>query len=130
VPGAHSFDFAIVRIVPRVERCEFVNAGAIVFCRERRYLRAAVELDRERLRVLAPCVDVEEVERHLALIPLVCAGGRAAGPIGSLSMAERFHWLVAPRSTLVQPSPVHCGLCDDPERELEHLLDTMVRRLE
>ena len=130
MPGAHSFDFAVVRIVPRVERSEFINAGAILFCRVRRFLRATVELDRDRLLALAPCIDVEEVERHLALIPLVCEGGPAAGPIGLLSMAERFHWLVAPRSTLVQPSPVHCGLCDDPASELEHLLDTMVRRLE
>jgi hypothetical protein len=130
VPGAHSFDFAIVRIVPRVERSEFINAGAILFCRVRRFLRATVELDRDRLLALAPCIDVEEVERHLALIPLLCEGGPAAGPIGLLSMAERFHWLVAPRSTLVQPSPVHCGLCDDPASELEHLLGTMVRRLE
>ena len=130
MPGAHSFDFAIVRIVPRVERSEFINAGAILFCRVRRFLRATVELDRDRLLALAPCIDVEEVERHLALVPLVCEGGPAAGPIGLLSMAERFHWLVAPRSTLVQPSPVHCGLCDDPASELEHLMDTMVRRLE
>ena len=130
MPGAHSFDFAVVRIVPRVERSEFINAGAILFCRVRRFLRATVELDRDRLLALAPCIDVAEVERHLALIPLVCEGGPAAGPIGLLSMAERFHWLVAPRSTLVQPSPVHCGLCDDPASELEHLLDTMVRRLE
>ncbi len=126
MPGTHSYDYAIVRIVPRVERCEFVNAGVILYCRVRRFLRASVELDRERLRALAPCIDIEEVERHLAVIPLVCAGGRAAGPIGSLSMAERFHWLVSPRSTLVQPSPVHCGLCDDPASELRHLLETMV----
>ena len=130
MPAAHSYDYAIVRVVPRVERSEFVNAGVILFCRVRRYLNAAIDLDRERLRALTTCTDVDEVERHLAAFPLVCAGGSAAGPIGALSMAERFHWLVSPRSTLVQPSPVHCGLCDDPASELEHLLNTMVRRLE
>jgi len=130
VPATHSYDYAIVRVVPRVERSEFINAGVILFCRVRRFLHAAVELDRERLRALMPCVDVEEVERHLAAIPLICEGGQAAGPIGTLNMAERFHWLVSPRSTVVQPSPVHCGLCDDPAWELQHLLNTMVRRLE
>ncbi len=130
MPTAHSYDYAVLRVVPRVERCEFINAGVILFCRVRRFLGASVELDRERLRALAPCVDAEQVEKHLSAVSLVCAGGRAAGPIGMLGMAERFHWLVSPRSTLVQPSPVHCGMCDDPARELEHLLDTMVRRLE
>ena len=128
--AGHSYDYAIVRVVPRVERCEFVNAGVILFCRERRFLRAAIELDRDRLRALAPSASLEDVEKHLAAIPLVCLGGREAGPIGLLGMAERFHWLVSPRSTLVQPSPVHSGLCEDPEAELQHLLATMVRRLD
>lgn len=127
MPAPSSYDYALIRVVPRVERGEFINAGAIVFCRTARYLAAAVELDEARLAALAPGLDAGEVRRHLDLIPLICRGGRAAGPIGALSLAERFHWLVAPRSTLIQTSPVHCGLCDDPAAVLPHLLETMVR---
>lgn len=127
MPALSSFDYAVVRVVPRVEREEFINAGVIVFCRTRRFLGACVALDRARLAVLAPEVDPAEVERHLALIPLVCSGDPAAGPIGRLPAAERFHWLVAPRSTVIQPSPSHSGLCRDPRAMLDHLFDTMVR---
>jgi hypothetical protein len=128
MPATDSFDYAIVRVVPRVERGEYINAGAIVFCRTRRFLSAAIDLDRGCLVALDPAVDVGEVERHLALIPLLSAGDEHAGPIARLSPAERFHWLVAPRSTVVQPSPVHCGMCDDPEEALHRLIATMVRR--
>ncbi|MDB5058187.1 MAG: hypothetical protein JWO59_1659 [Chloroflexi bacterium] len=127
MPAANSFDYAIVRVVPRVERGEFINAGAILFCRTLRYLGAAIELDRARLLALAPTVDIDEVERHLATIQLICAGDAGGGPIAKLSMAERFHWLVAPRSTLIQTSPAHSGLDSDPETVLRHLVDTMVR---
>jgi hypothetical protein len=127
MPAHASFDYAIVRIVPRVEREEFVNAGVILFCRTLDYLGARVQLDRSRLAAVAPDVDASEVERHLAAIPLICAGAPEAGPIGQLSPAERFHWLVSPSSTVIQPSPVHSGLCRDPEAELEHLMDRMVR---
>jgi hypothetical protein len=122
-----SFDYAIVRVVPRVERDEFVNAGAIVFCRTRRYLVGRVELYESRLRALAPSIDVEDVRHHLAVIPRICAGDPSAGPIAQLSLAERFHWLVAPRSTMIQTSPVHSGLCIDPDDALEHLLTATVR---
>src|SRR5215211_7734781 len=122
-----SYDYAIVRVVPRVERGEFVNAGVILFCRTRRFLGARIELDAGRLAALAPQLDINELNRHLAVIPLVCAGGVAAGPIGLLPLAERFHWLVAPRSAMIQTSPVHCGLCDAPEPALDELLDTLVR---
>jgi hypothetical protein len=127
VPAQTSFDYALIRVVPRVEREEFVNAGVILFCLARDFLGARVELDRDRVRALHPDVDLAVVDEHLAAIPRVCAGGERSGPIGRLSRRERFHWLVAPRSTVIQVSPVHSGLCDDPERALERLMDRMVR---
>ena len=127
MPGRSAFDYAIVRIVPSLERGECVNAGVLLFCRARRFLEARIELPRARLAALAPQADVPEVERHLALIPLICRGGAPAGPIGRLAQAERFHWLVAPRSTVIQPSPVHSGLCDDPRAALDHLFETLVQ---
>lgn len=127
MPAQSSFDYAVVRVVPRVEREEFVNAGVILFCLGRDYLAARVELDRDRVRALCPEVDLALVEEHLAAIPRICAGGEEGGPVGRLPARERFHWLVAPRSTMIQISPVHVGLCEDPERALEHLMDRMVR---
>ena len=127
MPARSSFDYAIVRVVPRVERYEFVNAGAIVFCRTLRFLGARIELDRARLAALAPWLDMAEVERHLTFIPLVCAGGAAGGPIGLLPQPDRFHWLVAPRSAMIQTSPVHAGLCDDPAAALERIVADLVR---
>ena len=124
-----SFDYAIVRVVPRVERDEFVNAGVILFCRTRRFLGARIDLDARRLAALAPSIDITEVARYLAIIPLVCAGGPGSGPIGALPLADRFHWLVAPRSAMIQTSPVHTGLCDSPAIELEQLLAAVVRPL-
>ena len=128
MPEVSSFDYAIVRIVPRVEREEFINAGVIVCCRTRRFLQAGIEPDWERLAALASGWDREEIAAHLAVIPLVCRGGPEAGPIGALGLMERFHWLVAPRSTVIQTSAVHSGLCTDPLVALEHLLNTMVRQ--
>ncbi|MGH2542280.1 MAG: DUF3037 domain-containing protein [Ardenticatenaceae bacterium] len=127
MPAPNSFDYAIVRVVPRVERGEFINAGVILFCRTKRFLGARIELDRQRLAALAPDLDPDEVQRHLDLIPIICAGGPEAGPIGLLDQAERFHWLVAPRSTLIQSSSVHSGLCTDPESTLDELLTELVR---
>ncbi len=129
MPARSSFDYAIIRVVPRVERGEFINAGAILFCRTRRYLAARIELDVPRLLAFAPEAerDLAEIEQHLDASPVSCAGGAAAGPIGALSQAERWHWLVAPTSTIIQPSPVHSGLCTEPAVMLEHLLATMVR---
>jgi Protein of unknown function (DUF3037) len=127
VPAHSSFDYAIVRVVPRVERGECINAGVILFCLTKRFLAAKVELDERRLLALAPDVDLELVRGHLEAIPRICAGGRAAGPIGQLPQKERWHWLVAPRSTIIQTSPVHSGLCEDPGQALEHLMDRMVR---
>jgi len=127
VPAPSSFDYAIVRVVPRVERGEFINAGVILFCLTHRFLSAKVELDERRLLALESEVDVALVRGHLEAIPRICAGGRAAGPIGQLPQKERWHWLVAPRSTILQTSPVHSGFCEDPAKALEHLMDRMVR---
>jgi hypothetical protein len=113
--------------VPRVERQEFVNAGVIVSCTSQDFLQAGIELDESRVLALDPALDMETVRKHLASIEIVCAGGDAAGPIGRLSRRARFDWLVAPRSTIIQTSPVHTGRCGDLSRTLEHLLNTMVR---
>jgi hypothetical protein len=122
-----SYNYAIVRVVPRVEREEFVNVGAIVSCPQRNFLECRIELDERRLLALHPEVDLQVVRDYLAAIPKICAGGPAAGPIGILSPRERFDWLVAPRSTMIQTSAVHTGKCKDPAALLERLLDTMVR---
>ena len=121
------YDYAVVRVVPRVEREEFVNVGVIVSCPARAFLEARIEVDEQRLMALDATLDVESIRAHLASIPAICAGGEQAGPIGQLSQRERFHWLVAPRSTVIQMSPPHAGRCDDPTDVLEHLLDAMVR---
>jgi hypothetical protein len=122
------YDYAIVRVVPRVEREEFANAGVIVSCPALGFLDARVEVDEARLRALDPGIDLDAVRTHLATIPAICAGGEAAGPIGKLAPKERFRWLVAPRSTIIQASPAHTGYLDDPVQALERLLQTMVRR--
>ena len=127
MPDHCIYDYAIIRVVPRVEREEFVNAGVIISCPARKFLAAGIELDEQRLKALDATLDVEAIRAHLATIPVICAGGEGAGPIGRLSQRERFHWLTAPRSTIVQVSPVHTGYCDDPGVALEHLLDAMVR---
>lgn len=127
MPAPRSFDYAVIRVVPRVEREEFVNAGVILYCSTLRFLAAAVELDVSRLLALAPDVDADLVRSHLSSIPQICAGGADAGPIGALPPVERFDWLVAPRSTIIQTSPVHAGLCDDPRDALDRLMNRMVR---
>jgi hypothetical protein len=121
MPDPCAFDYAVVRVVPRVEQEEFINAGVILFCRERRFLAASLGLDPARLSALAPELDPAMVQQHLDLIPLICAGGRAAGPLAKLSLVERFRWLTSPRSTVVQVSPVHAGLCTDPALALAEL---------
>ena len=121
-----SYDYAIVRVVPRVEREEFINAGVILSCPAQDFLGARIELDERRLLALDAGVDLESVRANLGSIPLLCAGGPTAGPIGKLTPRERFHWLVAPRSTIIQTSPVHSGRCQDPAVALDHLVRTMV----
>jgi len=127
VPAQSSYDYALIRVVPRVERQEFVNAGVIVWCRDHDVLEARVALDEARLSALDPGVDLDAVRRHLRSIEVVCMGGAAAGPIGAMSKRERFDWLVAPRSTMIQTSAVHSGRSADVAATLEHLLDKMVR---
>ena len=127
MPTRCSYDYAILRVVPRVDREEFINAGVVLHCFERGFLAAACDLNIARLAAFAPDVDTEVVRRHLDAVGRICRGDRDAGPIGKLPPKERFRWLVAPRSTIIQPSPVHAGLCADPVAELERLLDTMVR---
>lgn len=127
MPALSSFDYAVVRVVPRVERGESLNVGVILFCLERDFLRARIEVDGSRLRALWPETDLDLVRQHLETIPRICAGTPEGGPIARLSLRERFRWLVAPRSTMIQVSPVHAGLSDDPERTLEELFGRMVR---
>lgn len=121
-----SFDYAVIRVVPRVDREEFINAGVIVFARTLRYLDARIALDPDRLLALAPNIDLAEIERHLDQIPKICAGAPGAGPIGELPQHERWHWLVSPKSTVIQTSSVHSGLCGNPAEELEHLMQMLV----
>jgi hypothetical protein len=122
-----TYDYAIVRVVPKVERAEFVNVGVIVSCPRLDLLVAKIEVDERRLMSLDPTLDLESVRTHLAAIPTICAGGEQAGPIGRLSQRERFYWLVAPRSTIIQTSPTHTGSACDLEAVVERLLQTMVR---
>ncbi len=128
MPAPLSFDYAVVRVVPRVDREEFLNAGIILYCLAADVLVARVELDEARLLALAPDVDLPSVRQHLEAIPRICAGAEDAGPIAKLSQKERFHWLTAPRSTVIQTSPVHSGLCGSAGDALERLLARMVRR--
>lgn len=123
-----TYDYAIVRVVPRVERGEFVNAGIVLSCDVERILQASIELDEAALLALDADVDLELVRSTLATIPAICAGGADAGAIGKLSARERFHWLVSPKSTIVQMSPVHTGQCGDVATALEHLMNRMIRR--
>ena len=127
MPDPCTYDYAIVRVVPRVERGEFVNVGAIVSSDAKGYLAARFAVDAARLLALDPHVDLNAVRTALAAIAAVCAGGAPAGAIGQLSLRERFHWLVAPRSTIIQTSAVHTGRCDDLADALDHLLERMVR---
>lgn len=121
------FEYALLRVVPRVERGEFINAGVVLYCQDARFLDARVHLDPERLQALDPNLDPDTVRAHLEVARLVCEGGPEAGAVGLLPPGQRFGWLVAPRSTVVQSSPVHTGFADDPEEAIEHLLRTMVR---
>lgn len=123
----HAYDYALIRVVPRVERGEFVNVGAVVSCKRGDFIQARIELDEPRLRALDPGVDLDAVRAHLAAFAAICEGGDGSGPIGRLPARERFHWLTAPRSTMIQTSPVHTGRCPDPDAALMRLLDTMVR---
>jgi hypothetical protein len=120
------FQYAVIRVVPRIDRGEFLNVGVILFCRTRDYLEARIELDEARLAMLAPHAELEGLVEQLEALARVAAGAPDAGPIAELSRSERFHWLVAPSSTVVQTSPVHTGLCEDPRTTLDHLVQSLV----
>lgn len=128
MPAERTYDYAVIRVVPRVDRGEQVNVGVILSCADAGYLDARIEIDEPLLLALDPQLDLASLRENLAIIPAVCRGGADAGPIGALDPRARFRWLVAPRSTIIQPSPVHTGRTADPERCLEHLMERMVRR--
>lgn len=125
-----TFEYAVLRVVPRVDRGEAINVGVLVYCRPRHYLGARIELDAERLLALDPAADVDGVRQALAAIVAVCDEAQTAGQAGQQDIGRRFRWLTAPRSTVVQPGPVHTGLTADPDAEADRLLRTLVRRLD
>jgi hypothetical protein len=125
-PPRNAFQYAIVRVLPSIERGECLNVGVVLLCRQRRFLGARIELDEARLAGFAPDLDPATIRPHLDAIERIAAGDPAAGPMARLEQAERFHWLVSPSSTMIQASDVHSGLCDDPSTELEHLVATLV----
>jgi hypothetical protein len=128
MPGAarNPFSYAIIRVVPRVERGECFNAGVVLFCRQREFLAVRVALDESRLRALAPDLNADELRAHLGALVKVADGDRDGGPVAALPQSERFGWLVAPSSTVLQPSTVHTGLSDDPQRTLDELFHELV----
>jgi len=126
VPAPIWYDYAIVRVVPRPEREEFINVGVILSSVMARILEARIGFDEARLLALDPGADLVQIRAHLQTIPLICAGGAAAGALGRLSQRERFHWLTAPRSAVIQTSAVHAGCCEDPMQALDHLVRTML----
>ena len=127
MPKDASFNYAVIRVVPRVERQEFVNVGVILFCKGLGYLEVAIDHGLSRLRAFAPDCDFEMIKGHLRTIETICRGGPGAGRFAEWSQSERFHWLTAPSSTVIQTSPVHAGLSSDPAQELSRLYDLFVR---
>jgi hypothetical protein len=123
-----AFSYATLRVVPDIEREEFLNAGLVLFDRSRQFLRARTWLDVEALRALHDDEDADSLREQLALVERVAAGEVADGPLAAMSQSERFHWLTTPRSTLVQPGPIHAGTTDDPEATFEHLFGVLVER--
>lgn len=127
MPAECAYDYAIVRVVPRVERGEMINVGIILSCPDSEFIAARIELDESRLRALDPTLDLTTIQAHLSTIPAICEGRADAGPIAALPARQRFYWLVSPRSTVIQISPVHTGRTADPLDALEHLMTRMVR---
>jgi hypothetical protein len=121
-----AFDYVVVRVVPRVDRDEFVNAGVIVFSPQKRFLAARTCIDEARLRALWPEADFQQIRRHLEAIPRIASGDPDAGPISRMSQSARFHWLTSPRSTMIQTSAVRTGLSAEPEKLLDHLTQELV----
>jgi hypothetical protein len=127
--GNHLFEYAVIRMVPHVEREEFLNIGIVLYCASQKFLMAKFELNKERLKVLCEKLDFEELKEHVTSFERICVGGNEAGPIGMLSMPERFRWLTATRSTILQTSKVHPGLCDDANEMLERLFVQLVSKV-
>jgi hypothetical protein len=127
VPAGNPFSYAVVRLVPDIERGERLNVAIVVFCRPLDFLAARASLDEARARALAPTLDLDTLREHLSAIERIAAGDSDAGPIAALDTTARFHWLVAPSSTILQPSEVHTGLCGDPAAQLDHLFERLVR---
>lgn len=125
----HLFEYAVIRVVPHVEREEFLNVGVILYCGSEKFLRCITRIDEERLRVLCAKLDIDELQGYIRSFERICAGGRDAGPIGMLSIAERFRWLTSPRSTMVQTSRVHPGLCTNAEETLQRLYQQLVEKV-
>ena len=123
----YPYDYAVIRVVPKVDREEFINVGVIVSCPAQDFLAARIEIDPQRIRALDATLDLESTRAHLESIPAICAGGADSGPIGQMTKRQRFDWLIAPRSTVIQTSAAHSGACEDPAAALEHLLAKMVR---
>ncbi|MEU8956666.1 DUF3037 domain-containing protein [Streptomyces sp. NPDC048518] len=126
-PARDVFEYALVRVVPRVERGEQINAGVVVYCRAHSFVAARTHLDEARLRALDPAADVSGIRAALGAVERICAGGEGAGQAAGDDAGRRFRWLIAPRSTVVQPGPVHTGLTADPGAEVDRLLDLLVR---
>lgn len=126
--GEHTYDYSIIRVVPRVDRGEQINVGVILSCADVDFLDARIDLDEKAVLAVDPTVDLEALRRNLELIPRVCRGGAAAGAIGALPSRGRFRWLISPRSTIIQPSPVHTGRTDDPAACLNRLMEKLVTR--
>lgn len=126
MPEVHSFEYATIRVVPKVEREEFLNVGVILYCPAAKFLGTKIILREEKLLNLCNKTDIEEVKRHLDALEQICAGTALASPIAKLDIASRFRWLTAARSTVVQSSKVHPGLCTDPKDKLERLFTEMV----
>ena len=123
----HLFEYAVIRLIPRVEREEFLNIGVILYCQPHKFLQTAFELNEEKLNAFASGLDLAEIGEHLSAVKRICEGGENGGPIGKLPIGERFRWLTAPRSTIVQTSAVHTGLCTEPAKTLEDLVSKLVR---
>lgn len=123
----HTYDYAVIRAVPRVERGEFINVGVIVWCAPQRFLKAKVHIDESKILALDPKADIDAIKKAALAIPIVCEGGKAAGALGALALSERFHWMVAPRSSSLQTSPVHMGRTTDLQQALEKIFNEMVR---
>ena len=122
----HLYEYAVIRIVPQVEREEFLNTGVILYCARKKFLQVMYELNESKISAFCPKLDIPEIKEYLSAFERICKGGADAGPIGKLTIAERFRWLSATRSTVVQTSKTHTGFCEDPQTMLNRLYEQMV----